>query len=85
MRDYVIFLYICSTNIKTYIIMKKPFLSTLSLDELASLSRYITVKVAEDYVHGRECPSCVHLLNSAILYEAICRDQYDEFEKMSED
>lgn len=65
--------------------MKKPFLSTLTLDELALLSRYITVKAAEDYVHGNTCPSCVHLLNSAIIYEVICRDQYDEFEKISED
>ena len=65
--------------------MKKPFLSTLSLDELASLSRYITVKAAEDYVHGKVFPSCVHLLNSAIIYEAISRGQYDEFEIMSED
>lgn len=65
--------------------MKKPFLSTLSLDELASLSRYLTVKAAEDYVHGKDVPSCVHLLNSAIFYEAISRDRYDEFEKMSED
>ena len=65
--------------------MKKPFLSTLTIDELASLSRYITVKASEDYVHGKVCPSCIHLLNSAIIYEAISRDQYDEFEKKSED
>lgn len=58
--DYVIFLYLCSTNIKTYIIMTNfTTFSTLSLSELMELRSYLRKHIDDCSSRGIDFPRSI--------------------------